>query len=67
MKALHKHIQRQQDRATDLSGILLALDMLKSEGLGESDAQVSLLVIARELIDEICTNLDSVNLPKVPA
>jgi hypothetical protein len=62
MNDLRKHIQRQQGPATDLEGLLSALEHLHNESTG-LEAQAALIRIARGLADDLCTNLDVIRLP----
>lgn len=61
--ALLAHVQDQQVLATRLSGIIEAIDVVYHDKPTSNGVTV-LLSIARDLMDQLDTNLDSVNLPK---
>lgn len=63
MSALLKHIQKQQDLACNLSGVIEALHVLDNEKLAP-DAVTSLLNVALTLVHDLNRNLDKVSLPE---
>lgn len=63
MTTLHKHIQDQQDIATNLCGVLEALSILDNEGCAPG-AVTSLVSVARNLAEGLAEGLDIVNLPE---
>ena len=62
MTDYRQHIQRQQGIATDLEGLLSALEHLHNESTG-LEAQTALIRIAREMAADLSDNLDSTRLP----
>lgn len=63
MSALRKHIQKQQDLACNLGGVIEAIHILDNEKVGP-DAVTALLNVAMALIDDLNRNLDLVALPE---
>lgn len=61
--ALLAHFEDQQILATRLSGIIEAIDVVYHDKPTSNGVTV-LLSIARDLMEELDRNLDSVNLPK---
>jgi hypothetical protein len=61
--ALLAHIEDQQVLATRLSGIIESIDVVYHDKPTSNGVTV-LLSIARDLMDRLDSNLDSVNLPK---
>lgn len=64
MSALHQHIQKQQDKAVTLCGVIEAIAILDNEDMGRGSAVTSLIQVAGQLIDEITNGLDNVHLPE---
>ncbi|WP_042246336.1 hypothetical protein [Paracoccus sp. PAMC 22219] len=60
---LRRHCSDVQVAATQLCGVMQAIELLDDEGIG-GNAVSTLIRIARSLAEKVNTDLDSVNLPK---
>lgn len=62
-ETLSKYLTNLHERATRLSGIMRAAAHLESEG-GCEEGRATLVFLADDLANEMCTALDYVNIPK---
>ena len=62
-EALRRHCSDVQVAATQLCGVMQAIELLDDEGIG-GNAVSTLIRIARSLADKVNNDLDCVNLPK---
>ena len=66
MRALLKHIEKQQGLAVNLVAVIRAASIIDCEEL-DSDTVTGLLNVAGDLANRLNEGLDSVNLPEVDA